>query len=39
LEDAEAEFLKVYPEYNPGAGIRGFMNEHWRYYINDKKNP
>ena len=32
LEDCEAEFMKVYPEYNPGAGIRGFMKEHWREY-------
>jgi hypothetical protein len=32
LEDCEAEFIKVYPEYNPGAGIRGFMKEHWREY-------
>jgi hypothetical protein len=33
LEDCEAEFMKVYPEYNPGAGIRGFMKEHWQSYI------
>lgn len=33
LEDAEAEFLKVYPEYNPGAGIRGFVKEHWMEYM------
>ena len=32
LEDCEAEFMKVYPEYNPGAGIRGFMKEHWSEY-------
>ncbi|OPX46413.1 dual specificity phosphatase, catalytic domain [Ruminiclostridium hungatei] len=32
LEDCEAEFLKVYPEYNPGAGMRGFVREHWRNY-------
>lgn len=32
LEDCEAEFMKVYPEYNPGAGIRGFVKEHWREY-------
>lgn len=35
LEDCEAEFMKVYPEYNPGAGIRGFVKEHWREYINE----
>ena len=33
LEDCEAEFMKVYPEYNPGAGIRGFVKEHWKEYI------
>lgn len=32
LEDCEAEFLKLYPEYNPGAGMRGFVKEHWREY-------
>jgi len=32
LEDAEAEFLKLYPEYNPGTGIRGFVKENWDYY-------
>lgn len=32
LEDCEAEFMKVYPEYNPGAGIRGFVKEHWMEY-------
>jgi hypothetical protein len=33
LEDCEAEFLKVYPEYNPGPGIRGYVKEHWDDYI------
>jgi len=32
LEDCEAEFMKVYPEYNPGAGMRGFVKEHWILY-------
>lgn len=32
LEDAEAEFLKLYPSYNPSAGIRGFVKENWNYY-------
>ncbi len=32
LEDCEAEFMKVYPEYNPGAGMRGFVKQHWREY-------
>jgi predicted protein tyrosine phosphatase len=32
LEDCEAKFMKLYPEYNPGAGMRGFVKEHWREY-------
>ena len=32
LEDCEAEFMKIYPEYNPGAGMRGFVKEHWKGY-------
>lgn len=32
LEDAEAEFLKLYPEYNPGKGMRGFVKEYWDCY-------
>lgn len=34
LDDCEAEFLKVYPEYNPGTGMRGFVKEHWKSYKN-----
>lgn len=36
LEDCEAEFMKVYPDYNPGAGVRGFIKEHWEDYIANK---
>lgn len=32
LEDCETEFLKIYPDYNPGAGMRGFVKEHWELY-------
>lgn len=32
LEDCEAEFLKIYPEYNPGTGMRGFVKENWDLY-------
>lgn len=32
LEDCEAEFLKVYPNYNPGTGMRGFVKENWDLY-------
>jgi len=34
FEDCEAEFLKLYPEYNPGEGIRGFCKLNWQSYIN-----
>jgi hypothetical protein len=33
FEDYEAEFMKVYPEYKPGAGMRGFVKEHWKEYL------
>jgi hypothetical protein len=29
LEEAESAFLKIYPGYRPGAGIRGFLEQHW----------
>jgi len=32
LEDCEAEFMGLYPEYNPGTGMRGFVKQHWREY-------
>ena len=32
FEDCEAEFMKVYPEYNPGEGIRGFCKLNWQSY-------
>ena len=31
--DAETEFLRIYPNYNPGNGIRGFMQNNWDDYI------
>ena len=33
LEDCEAEFLKIYPEYNPGTGMRGFVKDHFKEYV------
>lgn len=33
LEDCEAEFMRIYPEYNPGTGMRGFVKEHFNEYI------
>ncbi len=35
LEDCEAEFLKLYPSYNPGAGMRGFVKENFEVYKNE----
>lgn len=32
LEDVEAEYLRLYPRYNPGAGMRDFVKENWAYY-------
>jgi len=34
FEDCEAEFMKLYPEYNPGEGMRGFVKEHFEVYRN-----
>lgn len=36
LEDAEAEFLKLYPNYNPGTGMRGFVRENFEVYRNGR---
>ena len=36
LEDAEAEFLKVYPAYNPGTGMRGFVKENFEVYRDER---
>lgn len=32
LEDCEVQFLRVYPNYNPGEGMRGFVKLHWEWY-------
>jgi len=32
LEDCEVEFLRLYPNYNPGKGIRDFVKEHFELY-------
>lgn len=29
LNEAETEFIKLYPAYNPKSGIRGFMLKNW----------
>jgi predicted protein tyrosine phosphatase len=33
LPAAEADFRKLYPRYNPKAGIRGFLARHWHGYV------
>ncbi|MDR7856098.1 dual specificity protein phosphatase [Tissierella sp.] len=32
LEDCEVEFLKLYPNYNPGKGMRDFVKENFEFY-------
>ena len=32
LEDCEVEFLRLYPDYNPGKGIRDFVKENFELY-------
>jgi len=32
LDDCITEFTKVYREYNPGIGIRGFLEKYWEDY-------
>lgn len=32
LEDCEVEFLRLYPKYNPGKGIRDFVKEYFEEY-------
>jgi len=32
LEEAEREFSKLYPYYNPKMGIRGHLQQYWREY-------
>lgn len=34
LEDCEVEFLRLYPEYNPGKGIRDFVKMNFKEYRN-----
>jgi len=33
FEDCEAEFMKLYPDYNPNDGIRGFCKLNWKSYL------
>ena len=35
LEEAESAFREIYPRYNPGAGIRGFLLQNWSAYCAD----
>jgi hypothetical protein len=33
---AEKRFREIYPPYNPGAGMRGFLVKNWDTYLKDK---
>lgn len=33
---AEKKFREIYPPYNPGAGMRGFLVKNWDAYLKDK---
>ncbi|MHB0877029.1 MAG: dual specificity protein phosphatase family protein [Anaerolineae bacterium] len=33
LDEAEAAYRAIYPPYDPGAGVRGFVAAHWREYV------
>jgi predicted protein tyrosine phosphatase len=33
LADAETDFKRIYPSYNPKGGMRGFLLRHWSDYI------
>jgi predicted protein tyrosine phosphatase len=33
LSEAEADFRRIYPRYNPKGGMRGFLMRHWRDYV------
>lgn len=35
LTDCEAEYLKIYPQYNPGNGIREFVKMNFEEYSRD----
>jgi len=30
---AENEFRQIYPSYNPGAGMKGFLVQNWGNYV------
>ena len=32
FNEAEEEFLKLYPNYNPADGMRGYAKTHWDEY-------
>lgn len=36
LAEAEAVFRLIYPDYNPGVGMRGFMLANWESYCVQK---
>ena len=34
--DAEEDFRKIYPSYNPSRGIRDFLEKHWDEYVSKR---
>jgi hypothetical protein len=34
--DAERDFRQIYPNYNPGSGMRGFLINNWEEYLEYK---
>jgi predicted protein tyrosine phosphatase len=35
FEEIEAGFREIYPQYNPAAGVRGFMIANWKTYTSE----
>jgi len=33
LAEAEEDFRRRYPPYNPNPGMRGFLERHWNHYM------
>ena len=32
ITEAEEAFSEIYPQHNPSAGVRGFLQQNWDYY-------
>ncbi|MBN8656243.1 MAG: dual specificity protein phosphatase family protein [Anaerolineae bacterium] len=38
FSEAEKDFREIYPSYNPGLGMRGFMIKNWEAYVGKSEN-